>query len=622
MLFFDEVTASSTQSSGDESPHALAMHFYDKQAYDFDINARQPSLTSADIKRLRHIEDDFSFQLKKAQLTQFVPASIPYLSHEEKTYWQVLLSDIFEGQLYLYHYHQITNRKQHLKDDLKTLKQLKAHLMLLASTDATTVSLSHSTISAESARLVTDIRDVQYELCHCPSVAMRKWLTELNWYRLYWIWVGGGGGLLSGLLDALKQDKASKRLETPASGLAVISYSLYFTRLAFHLLMMFKHLVPGPWMSESEKLLIPPMERLTNEWHKCKFVMINDIVWGAINLATANWLLTGVTHHAKLLGAWGGLLNVVLMSVDIAVSIWQLREEESQYKQQKEALTLTLENLKQRLQIEKDAQELAKLERQQRMAKEQLEILTENWQYRRQTLVMARNIAVAFVPAMILLCASLFPPLIPIFALSQVALNAMVISGGVAATGLTLFQTWHSYQTKINQLNTKLDKLAKKESEILTERNELLAQSSRTEDEAKRLKQLTLVLQKVQLDANYHQKMINYHRASQVFSMISQVVFPAIVMGALFAPPPVAVAIIVVAVVLLAVAKITINHYKPTETDNSAIKLDQAAENEEINPSLSKRLEPKKPKWSFFKKQSKSPPKAILPVAPLSVATS
>lgn len=601
MLFFDGETNGST-AAGAISAHALANHYATQETFDFSVSNYGSDSEAPHIEKLRQIDEDMAFQLKKAQLQDFVPASIPFLSAADKAYWHALLSGIFEGQLYLYHYHQVTSRKQYLADDLKTLKQLKSYLLLL-NADEGEVSPAHSALSMDSAQLADDIQGIEHQLCHCPSVAMRKWLSELNWYRLYWIWVGGGGGLLSGILDSLNQSDASSRLDSPAPILSAVSYSLYFTRLAFHLILMFKHLVPGPWMSKEEKALIPPMERFLKEWHKRKFVIINDIVWGGINLATANWLFSGMTDHAKLLGAWGGFLNVVLMSVDIAVSIWQLREEEQQYKQEEIKLKAELRQIKRSLNGLEPADRRNVLLRQQKKAQVQLETLTENWHYRRQTLVMARNIAIAFVPVMILICAPLFPPLIPIFALSHAALNAMVVTGGVAATGLTILQSWHSYQVEIDKLEAKLDKLAERENDLLSERSELLALSSRDEDQTKRLKLLTIEHQKLQKDALYHQAMIQHQRAGQVFSVLSQIVFPLVTIGALFASPPAAIAIIVLAAILLLATKAVINRYKPVTVDNDAIKLEDGDDKKAIESVLSRRLEPKKSSgWSFFKK--------------------
>ncbi len=597
------------------SVHDRAFSAYQSGKYEFEPSLYQDVSKVQEQKRIYNSESSQSLVLKKALLANFIPEAVRYMTEDERCYWQAIISDLFEEQLYLYNYHLVANRKQFLAKEACYLKTLSHYLGALSSPAEYGLTSDSSELTCKLSCLKDDIKSVADDISRYPSVTLRKWLAELNWYRLYWIWAGGGGGVLSGITEAFSP-KASQRLDTPANFLSIFSFSLYFIRLTLHLLLFLKHLIPGPWMSREERALLSPLKRASIEWEKRKYVITNDIIWGGINLGTAFWLISGASDHAKRLGAFGGVFNVILMTADILVSMWQLHDEEKKYRQQKEQIEMELARV--RSQNRECPQAIdTDNKHKERYLTEQLETLNFEWKYRKKSLKVTRNIAIAFLPVMLLIVAPLFPPLMPFLALSHMALNGLMIAGGLGAMGLTMVQSWHDYSNEVAKTLERLEKLDIKERELQREFDELKAQESLSVTDKNRLRMLLLEEKSLRQEREYHHHMISFQKKSVVFSLSVQTVFPMIVMSTLFVSPPVSAAILLITAIALLSAKLYLKKQKPIEVDNESICLSEdeiVSPEQQVLPKSRKRDQSNKSFFHFWhhKQAIATPPRREL----------
>lgn len=157
------------------------------------------------------------------------------------------------------------------------------------------------------------------------TVTLRGWIGSINERRLYWVW---GSSLLFEVFDKLPLDyfhklQMKKDLEQVSRVTGYMSFTLYYFRLAMELGLVFRHLIPGFWMSDKEKA-IDPLERLLLQLDERKFAILNDLLWAPANMACFFWL-TGSNLRIRQ----ANILTAGLLLFDTLMSIWELAEEEA-----------------------------------------------------------------------------------------------------------------------------------------------------------------------------------------------------------------------------------------------------------------------------------------------------
>lgn len=158
------------------------------------------------------------------------------------------------------------------------------------------------------------------------TVYIRKWMCDLNVWRLYWVWAGN---LLRTVLKLLPENfhhknKAQLVTTAPQVFLGYVSWALYYARFLVHFLLLLKHTIAGPWMSKEEKD-IAWQKRLNQQWQERKFKLINDFIWATTNLITFYWLVGN-----GLLGYVGNLLTVGLLLGDALLTKWRHQETQDE----------------------------------------------------------------------------------------------------------------------------------------------------------------------------------------------------------------------------------------------------------------------------------------------------
>jgi hypothetical protein len=158
------------------------------------------------------------------------------------------------------------------------------------------------------------------------TVYLRQWMGDFNTWRLYWVWAGS---MLRMVLQAIPEQFCNVQQTTqvataPQPTLGYISWILYYTRFLINFLLMLKHVIHGPWMSDQEKQLIKEKgghwNRIKEQLAEKKFALLNDLLWGTTNLLCFFYLI------GPALGPIGDLMTTGLLCCDVLLSNWALSE--------------------------------------------------------------------------------------------------------------------------------------------------------------------------------------------------------------------------------------------------------------------------------------------------------
>lgn len=553
-------------------------------------------LSDADFKAcrtgIRRAQHETTLEIKQAQLASFQPALLPVMDEATLIYWERLFKQAFLLALFQYNLNCSLVRKQRKASDLALLKSYERALAKI--NDALNRKQAPIVIqgSIDEADITHDLKQDNPSRVPCclqgpytPCVAIRETLSEMNWYRLYWVWAGGNGGLLAAVLSLPgvkshydKEGKMAQKLDMPLNILGYLSWTLYYLRFILNLLMMLKHLLP---VGENKKFSLK--ERFAIQWAQRKFTMMNDLVWGTVDLVTVYWLTGNVS---KMAGAWGGVLTVCLMLFDVFLAYKERREEKARFDTANHALKQKISqrsgeiekqieglHLQNMLQVDRimayhykvmraepidesdeDAARLAEtvtlkachnligLDKEKSALEEEKALLIFDWYFREKVLTSTLYFNIAFVPVMALIVGNVLPDLIHGVTLSMAALSAVTVVGGGLAVLITVAQTYYQKQQAINKLQAELDLVIEKKQST----HEPLA--------------LSRLIEK----AHYLEKMIDYERRSQIFSISAQLIFAGAVFGALACSTPVGLGIIAGVILLGLVMKLALRKSKPS----------------------------------------------------------
>lgn len=546
-----------------------------------------------------------ALKVKQARAARFLEASVPFLTDDSVDYWRYVISEAFVLTLYTYNYYRALGRKQLYAEYEQQLMRYKYHLNLLDKKSKGIISepfyqsghTDWSPVSYLGFSFALWYRNQLEEMALSPSVATRAWMDELNWHRLYWVWAGGNGGLLASLfdLDWIKDhfknhDRASKNLEAPVAFLGYVSWILYYFRFGINLWLMIKHTVANPWMNDVE-LNIPWQQRLKAQWDQRKFSMLNDVVWATVNLSTIYWL----TNNASLMmGAYGGLLTIGLMMFDVAMSIWQYRENKEKHisamrrvkekirllAQKKQELAKAL-GLKDTDELDfgdkvllgsKDYKKLISLDRQEQALQEELNLLKFEWKYEKKRLKAMVAFAIIFVVAMALMYTPIFPVLLPFLHFSQQFSAWGVFIGCLFAVGVTAGQT--VYEGNLEEAKCQ-ERMANIDSKLarLYRQFEVLKKGSLDANNKDALRVCLLECKQLSAERAYLNALVTHEGLKKNFSATTQLLFPAVVFAALFLPLPWMALAITLTIILTIVLRAAIVGREPQPAPKDSVQL-------------------------------------------------
>ncbi|MBJ16390.1 MAG: hypothetical protein CMF38_07155 [Legionellaceae bacterium] len=398
-----------------------------------------------------------------------------------------------------------------------------------------------------------------------PTGDIRTSIGDINEVRLYWVWAGG---MLSTLLNILAVNffhdmQARTVLGSVGRITGYMSWILYFTRFGLETMMLLKHTLKGPWMSQEEQALgVPIWARFKTQWDARKFIILNDLIWGVVNLLCFFWL-TG----AGKLGYAGNVLTVGLLFMDMTLVIWRAIEQYTRFNQehnQLSELATTLQDqltqLKRNLQEAQITADKKTLQEEIRLKKiflrdtdTRLSALEFEWTYQKRHLINDILYAASLIFSFTVVCCAFVPPMLLASVATPLTLG---IIGCVGASLCFLFSL--NYVVVKGSIDIRKIQALKKDThnnknDAETTLNMLGDEVSK--DSATQLSQEIFKQKQEQYkqQLSYQTRLIRYKRADLVRLVIFETVVPAVVLSVLlFAPISPGIGMLVVGLGLVA----------------------------------------------------------------------
>lgn len=400
-------------------------------------------------------------------------------------------------------------------------------------------------------------------------------MNDANERRLYWVWAGGNGGLLSSVITLMPETfghktQALKTLDLPTPALGYVSWIGYYARLAINLGLLLKHTLKGPWMEEAEYYYIPAWERFTTQWQQRKFQILNDAVWATVNLVTFFWL-----YGSGLLGYWGNVITAWLLLVDASLTIWRFLEESTTHNRQLKQFEDDLKTLKTQFNAETDDAQKVLLQEHINALEKKTRQFKLDWQFKQYKLINDVTYALGIVVAFSLVCCFFFPPTL----LAPATALMLSVAGAAACFTLTLLYAAVSGGLDIAKLKT-----TRQEAQQTTEA--LLEQFKKSSNEPEK-KQYYLEIMRLQSNAVYHQQKIRLQKIDLVRSVFIDAIMPAVIFTSLmFLPTGIGIGVIAAGIALALLSKMLINQFKPRPHE-ALPEFNEAAYQQFVqNPSL------------------------------------
>jgi hypothetical protein len=522
--------------------------------------------------------------VKQERLKSFISAGIPYMNEGELRYWHAAVSEAYLLSLLNYNSMRLLDRKQQIKSALDDVNGCKKQLRLLdtrLNSDGPDyqagpfLSLGNedwSPVYYMGFELGKWYQKQVDDILLAPNMATRDWASELNWHRLYWVWSGGNGGLLSCLysLDLFAgSSQANNRLEAPTSALGYASWILYFFRFSLEFSLLLKHTIPNQWMSEGERAT-PWQERFKTQWHQRKYILANDLVWGIVNLVTLYWLTSAVS---STMGVAGALLTVGLMMFDVTMAYLELAEEQCKFENEKINLQVKIKSLKEDKTIDSTLKQTKLIALQ-----EELRLLKFEWQYSQKKLNLNTYCSITFIPAMVLM----FAPVLFAGVLTAPLCGTLMLIGALGSVIITAAQSGVELQYDIKKASVTLESIDNKMSSLKQRFQNLQQKATRlqpsaellSDDEVNELRLIHLEYKRLSAEKQYQSALKTFHSYKQINTVANQLLFPAVIFFALLTPAlPVAIGLITAFVMLALVSRVWIKSYEPTPVNADEIAL-------------------------------------------------
>jgi len=213
-------------------------------------------------------------------------------------------------------------------DYLKSLEKLEACQAILTKNGSNIASLTEL---LHHKPIISNVdSDKWYEKTFKDFI---QYIDDRNNTRLFWVW---GRPNLDLVLEYAGQTDARTLLAETTYWPGQISWSLYIFRGSFFALKLFNVWWNNPkWLKELEGLTAAERAEyrtryLVAYWDVYKYRILNDYVWGPINLVCLEWW-TGVGIYEWL----GNFATCFLLCMDIYLADLAFKEEEEKYLENK-----------------------------------------------------------------------------------------------------------------------------------------------------------------------------------------------------------------------------------------------------------------------------------------------
>jgi hypothetical protein len=386
----------------------------------------------------------------------------------------------------------------------------------------------------------------------------RKLLSDINFYRLNWVW---GGGIDGTVLDALPPNflhtqSAQDVLMHLSSVTGFMSFILYDVRLSIHLYLLAYHALKGssldPWQTKIEEMAnISVYERLQAQWKLRQYDIFNDFFWSSANMACFLWLIQeGVFGCTAYMG---NILTMVLLLMDLRLTYCRYQADKADYKESEVQYTKDIDAIK-----DKIASHSLTMD-EKAVLKEHLEILMEaqkncslEWTYKEKQYQCELLYCMGLIAAFSIMCCLFFPPagILP----ASVLLFAIV--GSALSCLLTIL--YHALETTIKiehcgALQTEAHKKIKELNDNL---------EKETDSDQKNI--MSLKINQQLKEEQFQGRMIRFHQTARMTQVISETLLPASVLACLvLLPVSAALPILIPIIALLLLSSTIVERYNP-----------------------------------------------------------
>lgn len=394
------------------------------------------------------------------------------------------------------------------------------------------------------------------------TVYLRQWMSDLNVWRLYWVWTGNLLRVSFDLMpdDFYKKQQAVNAVTDPQPVFGHISYILYYIRFLINFLLVLKHTIRGPWMSAEEEENVREMgtiSRLQEQLAIRKFTLLNDILWATTNLFCFFWLI------GPSLGVYGDALSTLLLVADAALCLWASKEATQEhekdmqlYQDEIDALAHKIENEKRlALNVEDDDEKtkksnnLAILEIQLKQLKQAKEKCEQDWIYQEQ------KVTIDLIYGLVLIL-SYAAVAFPWASVGMVSSGTFMLMGGSVGLFLaTLIYSCYRAYIDVSQSQA-IEKSALEQCQDILSIDGNLSEK----DYLRYLDQ--------RAEADYQAKLANYHLYALVRSGIVQALIPLAIFAAFtFATFGIAAAVVAAGIVIAMITHYIVEFQKPEEVE-------------------------------------------------------
>ena len=346
-----------------------------------------------------------------------------------------------------------------------------------------------------------------------------RWMSNLNYWRLYWVWTGMMLRMALSIIPDNSFDAGPAKLaaNAPQNIAGIISWALYFARLFINLIILLKHTIAcSLWMSKAE-MNTDWQDRMSAQWQQRKFSMLNDLIWGAANLVCYFWW-TG----SGIWGYYGNVLTAGLLIADLMLTLWRRYEsletqDETLRQFNAEILQLTQDIARQSCPSKK---------RQLEYSKERVEearfLAILNAEHNKKGLNADRALAMALVASFIVMTALLTPEGV----FSDIVTNTLGMSG---AGGLFVFALIYSIYKAYLEVCRAEDLELKALSECENVLNKL---SNPVAHDTQEIIELNRRYQELQKEIKYQQDSAQYLYYEGIRASLIEALFPLVMVSA------------------------------------------------------------------------------------------
>ena len=399
-----------------------------------------------------------------------------------------------------------------------------------------------------------------------------------NQTRLFWVWVSAFERLQFGFFN---QTEAQQNLDNTGNITGVISWALYFVLGTIYLGKYLDKRCNRPeWIDNSAESALLKKSYLEKYWNEYKYRIINDFVWGPINLACFFWW-----YGNGFFGALGAVATAVLLIQDVCLALLHFNETKESFDLVSQAYERDIALLNQGIKDTKDI-EVAFLKMQDSI---DLQRRFENFKLRQESNMALEQWGQTFSWSLLLsflVCAAaaLVALINPVAGIMVISVNLLNIAGTTLCFALTFIDRIYKFnQEYLSRL--KNIELLKKDQNEYKEHFKIMAKAGFTDGYiVDRKHTLFLLINHAKAHQAYEEKMLCYLSLEFARTSFFRVAVPLAIGFALIFPPSIVMVVPAYIVFILAILLLSqalswgLEHLTKSYQDdaNQALKTDMA----------------------------------------------